>query len=129
MTEATTFQVAHPYEVLTPKSDQAYPIPCREWDLLKSKVEQIRPEPWWAHTSGSLLLGMSASCLITLISGQFDLPEEQRAMDISVIVMICTAVGGFSLLWVADAHRKAARMRTQDVTAMMSIIEDRFPRE
>ena len=36
---STSLKMSQGYEVLKPKSDKAFPIPCNEWDVLKEQLE------------------------------------------------------------------------------------------
>ena len=75
VTEQGKFQVSQGFDVLPPRSGNAYPIPCEEWKALKSKISKITSEPWFFHTIGSLLLGVALSSFVTILLETFSAPD------------------------------------------------------
>ena len=128
MTGEPTFQMSQGFEVLPPKSGQAYPIPCDEWDLLKSKISKATSEPWLFHTVGSALLGMALSALLPIVSDSFQLPAQQQAYNVTWLVLITSAVCGAACLYFSHKEREINRERATDVAAQMQLIEKRYER-
>ena len=128
MTGEPAFQMSQGYEVLPPKSGKAYPIPCDEWDLLKNKISKATSEPWLFHTTGSALIGMALSALLPIVTNAFQLPAQQRAQDVTWLVLVITGVCGAACLYFAHKERQANRDRASDVAAQMQLIEQRYER-
>ncbi|MGJ4729100.1 hypothetical protein [Luteimonas sp. SDU101] len=122
----SSFQMSQGYQVLAPKSGKAYPIPCEEWKLLKEKISRISDEPWLFHTLGSALIGMAFSAALPIVSQAFQLPEQQRSLDVTWMVLICTGLLGIGCLLLAQKQRRIARERASDVSAQMQVIEQRY---
>jgi len=129
MTEQGKFQVSQGFEVLNPRSGNAYPIPCEEWKALKSKISKLTSEPWFFHTVGSLLLGVALSSLVTILIGTFSSPEQLRALYVSWGVVATTAISGLLCIYFAQKQRAAQRERATDVVAQMELIEKRYEEE
>jgi hypothetical protein len=66
MIENTPYQVSQGFDVLQPKSGQAYPIPCDEWSILKEKIKKLTSEPWLFHSLAFLLLGAAVSTFVVI---------------------------------------------------------------
>lgn len=126
MSSEPTFQLSQGYEVLPPKSGKAYPIPCDEWELLKGKISKATAEPWLSHTIGSALLGMALSALLPIVTSAFQLPAQQRALDITWLVLIITGVCGLVCLLFSHKERQVHRERASDVAAQMQLIQQRY---
>jgi hypothetical protein len=128
MTEQTTIQMSQGLEILRPRSDQAYPIPCEEWILLKTKISRMTAEPWFFHTVGSVLIGAAASTWIAILVGTFSAPAQHDALVIAWAVVATTTLAGVLCLFFAHEQRKADRERASDVVAQMVLIEKRYER-
>lgn len=126
MTEQGKFQVSQGFDVLPPRSGNAYPIPCEEWKALKSKISKITSEPWFFHTIGSLLLGVALSSFVTILLETFSAPDQLRALYASWGVVATTAISGLLCLFFANKERIAQRERATDVVAQMELIEKRY---
>src|SRR6266478_6052003 len=46
MTETGGFRMSQGFDVLPPRSGNAYPIPCEEWDDLKARASRLSNELW-----------------------------------------------------------------------------------
>ena len=128
MTEQTNFQLSQDLVILPPKRDQAYPIPCEEWALIKSKISRHTSEPWFFHTIGSILLGAALSTLTSILTGTFQLPTQQRALDIAWSVFAVTGITGLACLLFAHKERSVRREQARDVVTHMDLIEKRYER-
>lgn len=128
MSDQPNIQMSHGLVVLPPKSDQAYPIPCEEWRLLKSKIQKLTTEPWVFHTVGSLLLGAALSAIASILLQAFDSPEQQRALDTAWSIFAVTGLCGVACLFFAHKERQMHRDRASEVVAQMDLIEKRYER-
>jgi hypothetical protein len=120
------YQMSQGYQVLPPKSSNAYPIPCEEWELLKNKISKASNEPWLFHTLGSALVGVALSAALPIVTSAFQLPAQQRSQDITWLVLVCTSILGVAFLYFAHKQREANRERATDVAAQMQLIEQRY---
>jgi hypothetical protein len=115
-------------EVLRPKADQAFPIPCNEWDVLKEKIQALTTEPWFFHFSGSTLIGAALATLIAILTGSVA-PTPDRSIVIAwAVTVVCGLVGTVCLIF-ANAERKAHKTKAADVSTQMKLIEQRFERD
>jgi Na+/melibiose symporter-like transporter len=126
MSTNTSFQMSQGLEVLRPKSGKAYPIPCEEWALLKSKINKLTSEPWFFHTIGSALLGVALSVFVTGITGVFKLPDQQRQNIILWAIFAVSAICAAVCLFFAHKERGVNRDRASDVVSQMDLIEKRY---
>jgi undecaprenyl pyrophosphate phosphatase UppP len=116
-------------EVLRPKADQALPIPCNEWDVLKNKITELTTEPWFFHTVGSILIGASLATIISIITGAVSTTTIKEALIIAwAVTIVCALVGGACLLF-ANSERKSHKAKASDILTQMNLIEQRFERE
>ncbi|NQU67729.1 MAG: hypothetical protein HQ510_07295 [Candidatus Marinimicrobia bacterium] len=128
MTNDGSLHMSQGLDVLPPKSGPAYPIPCNEWDVLKTKLKQISNEPWFFHTLGSILLGAALATLITLLLGTFDNVNMQKQYIIAWAVVSVTSITGLLCMYFAHKERDVKRQRGSDLTTQMELIEERFER-
>jgi hypothetical protein len=126
MTDNGSFQISQGLDVLKPRSGPAYPIPCKEWNQLKSRIGILSSDPWFFHTIGSLLFGASITSILPIIFGTFSLPSQQRTLDIAWAVVICSALSGALCLIFANKERSAQRVRASEIVAQMELIEERY---
>lgn len=129
MNDEVPYQLSQGLDVLRPKSGEAYPIPCEEWTMLKGKIGKLTSEPWFFHSLGFLLLGASVSTFVAIILGTFQLPAQQRALDIAWSVVAVTTICGLACLYFANKERGVHRERASDVVAQMDLIEKRYERK
>ena len=128
MSGNVSVKVSQGYEVLRPKSDKAFPIPCNEWDVLKSQISELTTEPWLFHTLGSLLLGASLASVISIWTAAVN-TTNPNILVIAWAVVVSCAVCGVSSLYFAHKERQVYRARAQTVVTQMGLIESRFERE
>ncbi len=128
MTENTRYQLSQGFDVLRPKSGQAYPIPCDEWTALKEKIKKLASEPWLFHSIGFLFLGAAVSTFVMILLGTFPLPAQQQPLVIAWAVVSVTFICGLACLYFANKERGINRERASDVVAQMELIEKRYER-
>lgn len=128
MTDEVSFELSQGLEVLRPKSGQAYPIPLDEWSLLKAKIRKLTTEPWLFHTVGSLFIGATLSTFVAIGIGTFQLPIQQRQLELAWAVGVVTLICGVACLFFAHKERSVFRERATDVVAQMELIETRYER-
>jgi Na+/melibiose symporter-like transporter len=126
MSNDVSIQMSQGLEVLRPKSGKAYPIPCDEWRLLKNKIEKLTSEPWLFHSIGFVLFGAALSTFVTILLGTFQLPAQQRALDLAWAFVAVTLICGVACLFFANKERTVHRERANDVVAQMELIETRY---
>lgn len=125
MTE-TGIHISSGLDVLRPKSGNAYPIPCDEWDLLKSKLTKVALPPWFYQTVGSVLMGVAGSMLVTILSGTLPAAGQSNARVIaSSTVIVATVCGLLSFLF-AHKERDLQAVYISEVIQQMSVIENRY---
>ena len=127
MTDAS-FKMSQGYDVLPPKSGEAYPIPCQEWDFLKKKVGELSHRPWILHTIGTTLLGAALSTLITIVVGAIATTAHPNAEVIAWSVVAVTAICGTACIYLGEQQHKIQRVQASDIVTQMELVEKRFER-
>jgi hypothetical protein len=112
------------YVVLAPRSGEAYPIPCEEWEFLKSKLRAISSGAWFFQTLGSALVGASISTGLTVL---FTAVTERQAI-IAWSAVVATMLCGVLSLVFAHQQKTVQRVLASDVLVQMEIIEKRYER-
>jgi len=125
MTETGGFRISQGLDVLAPKSGNAYPIPCDEWEFLKGKLRQVSTQPLIYQTAGSLLTGAGISTFVTILIGTLpplsQSPARVIAWAVVVVEMICAACFFF-----AHQQRRMGSVHVSDVITQMELIEQRY---
>lgn len=129
MSNNTTIKMSQGYEVLKPKSDQAFPIPCNEWDVLRSQIEQLTIEPWLFHTLGSLLLGASLATFISVVTDTIPTKVGSNSVTVAWAVVVTCGITGLACLYFSHKERQVHKSKAQLVLTQMKLIEERFERE
>ena len=73
-------------------------------------------------------LGASLSALVAIFVTPFDLPTQQRVLDVSWAVFAATGISGLACIFFAHKERGVHRDQASDVVAQMDLIEKRFDR-
>ena len=127
MTNGQSYQVTQGFKVLKPKEASAYPIPCDEWNFLKSKLERLTHSPWFFHTMGAVFLGVGLSTCTSIILGGFPRDDNLQASAVAwAVVAVAMLVGGACLLF-ASQQRKLREDSASEVVRQMELIELRYP--
>jgi uncharacterized protein YacL len=129
MSSKTPLKVSHDYALLTPKRDQAFPIPCNEWDVVRTQIEHLAMEPWLFHTLGSLLIGAALATVISIWTGAISTATVSNAIVIAWAVVAACLLIGLACLYFAHKERKVHRSNASNVVTQMRLIEQRFERE
>ena len=123
-----SIKMSQGYDVLKPKSDHAIPVPCNEWDVLKKNIKDATTDPWFFHTTGSILIGASLATLISIVTGTISSQSIANAIVIAWAVTIVCGLTGIACLYFAHKERGVHRQRNQNVVEQMQLIESRFDR-
>ncbi len=130
MSDTGSFQIAQGYNVIPPRSGAAYPIPCSEWDRLKSQISAIKTSFDWYHTIGSILIGAAISTLISILCGAFPSPASApHPKIIAWAVVAVTGISGGACLYFAHECKIISSKLAREVVAQMELIESRFTGE
>jgi hypothetical protein len=70
--EKSSLSISQDLQIMSPKKEDAYPIPDSDWNYLQAKVSKIASPDLIYHTIGSILFGVAGSAFIALLT----LPEE-----------------------------------------------------
>lgn len=128
MTDNGSIKMSHGLDVLPPKPDQAFPIPCEEWDNIKERLGRLTDEPWLFHTVGSILMGTAITTLIAIALG--GIAEDANGDNIAFAWSVVGVAGlvGVACWFFAGKERRLHRERASDLVAHMDLIEKRFER-
>lgn len=129
MTETGGVRMSQGLDVLPPKSGNAYPIPCEEWDVLKNRASRLVNEPWLFQSVGSVLLGAALTMFVAIVLGSYNRPEQQRAYIVAWAVVAVTLICGVLCMFFANKERAVQRERASDIVTQMELIEQRFDRK
>jgi len=127
MTLTDRFHISQGLDVLTPKSGNAYPIPCDEWKFLKGKLQQISAGGWSYQDTASLLAGVALSTFVTILTDKLppSSPQSQArviAWSVVAVSTICSSVCFFF----AREKKKLRSTHVIDVITQMELIEHRY---
>ena len=128
MSDDTTLRLSQDYEVLRPKHDKVFPIPCNEWDVLRAQLETLTTEPWLFHTLGSVLVGAALATVISIWTGAISTAVVKDAVTIAWAVVATCGVSGVACLYFAHKERGVHRAQAQLIATQMQLIEQRFER-
>lgn len=128
MTETGGFRISQGLDVLAPKSGNAYPIPCDEWEFLKGKLRQVSTSPWIYQTAASLFGGVGITTLVTILTGTLPPPPQSQALVIAWAVVAVSTVCAFACFFFADQQRGMRSVHVADVITQMELIERRYER-
>ena len=127
---ATPIKVSQGYEVLRPKSVQAYPVPSNEWDWLRAQIEQLTTEPWLFQNLGSLLLGAALATVISIWTGAVTpTAMTPNALVVAWAVAAVCGICGAAALYFAYKERGVHRAKAAAIVTQMRLVEERFERE
>lgn len=123
-------KVSQGMEILKPKNDKAFPIPCNEWYVVKRKIEGLSLEPWLFHSSGLLLVGAGLAELISIFTGAVkDSSEQPNVVLIAwALVFILMSIGA-ACLFFANKERHLHKSKAIDVLTHMNLIEERYEKD
>lgn len=105
---STTVRVSQGFEVLRPKSDQAIPISCNEWDVLKTQISVLTTEPWLFHNLGSVLIGAALATFISVSTGSISKTVPDAIVVAWAVFCICL-ISGVACLYFAHKERAMHR--------------------
>lgn len=128
MTDDGSIKMSHGLDVLPPKADQAFPIPCDEWDNIRDRLGRLTDEPWLFHTLGSILIGTAVTTFIAIVLGAVARDTNGYNIAIAWSVFVVAGLVGTACWFFAVKERKLHRERASDLVAHMTLIEKRFQR-
>jgi hypothetical protein len=121
--EQNNFNVSQEFEIIPHQKGQAYPIGVKEWEYLKEKIKLVSIEINTFHTIGYLLLGASASCLITIIATDFTYDKSKyQTWAMFGVTLIC---GLLAIFFAKDKHKQESA-KPNEIINQMELIESRF---
>jgi hypothetical protein len=122
--DTATIKMSQGFDVLQPKSGEAYPIPCDEWEFLKSKIRAMSDAPWLYQILGSALVGASISTLVAIL---FTTLTDRQVIVAWSAVAVTGLCGAVTLLF-AQQQKGVRQIQASDVLTQMEIIEKRYQR-
>jgi hypothetical protein len=123
-------KVSQGLEILRPKIDKAFPIPCNEWYVLKNKIQDLSLEPWLFQSAGLLLIGAGLAELISILTGAVkNTPDQSNVVLIAwTVVVVCMLIGA-ACLFFANKERHLHKSKANDVITHMNLIEERYEKD
>ena len=109
-------------EVLSPKTEKAYPISCDEWNYLKENISLIPTKPNVYYTIGTLLFGASITILITIFTSNF----LKFYYIIIWVIFVTTFLFSVMTLFYAFDKTKTNRTNSLNIIDYMNLIEKRY---
>jgi len=117
------FNISQEFEIIPHQKGKAYPIGVQEWVFLKSRIKEIKVEINNFHAIGFLLLGASASCLITILATEFKVKASEY---FTWTIFGITLIGGLLSIYFAYDKHKHEGAKPNEVINQMELIEYRF---
>lgn len=122
------FEVSQGYTVLRPRSGEAYPVPCDEWDRLKERLRLLATPPWFFQNVGSILIGAGLGTAMQIGMGAFAGPQNTTDKVIASAIAISSLLCG-ALAWMfAHQQRNLKTIFASEIIAQMELIEARYDR-
>lgn len=119
----STYNISQEFEIIPHQKGKAYPIGVKEWEFIKSKLNEIDIDINIFFTVGFLLLGASASCLITIIATKF---TEVSSKYLTWSLFGVSLIGGLLSVYFANDKRKQESSKPKEIINQMNLIESRF---
>jgi hypothetical protein len=116
--------ISHPYEVVTPAQEIAYPIPKADWEHIKKRIKRLKFDTPIYQNIGSCLLGIGASSLICAYTYPQPIPVTSTFTYYSLLVVgfVCLIVGG--ICWAFDCSlKKIKKTECNDIIEEMEANE------
>ncbi len=132
MAENSSIQMSQGYDMLPPKTGQAYPILCEEWDYLKTNVGTITERPNVHHSIGCVLLGACLSTLSAIFTGTFPSPDPEilsSKLIIAWAIAVVIFIVGVMFLYLGREQRKVLEKKASDILRQMEFIQKRYQTE
>lgn len=127
MSDTSGFRISQGLDVLPPKSGNAYPIPCDEWNFLKGKLGLVSDSPWMYQNLASLFVGVGLATFVTIIMGLLPpLSQSSYAIVIAWAVVAVMVICGLTCLHFAQQQKKMRSVHVSEVIRQMEIIERRY---
>ncbi|MGJ8593072.1 MAG: hypothetical protein ACSHXF_11010 [Aquaticitalea sp.] len=117
------FNVSQEFEIIPHQKGKAYPIGVKEWEFIKNKICEIKIDVNNFHAFGFLLLGASASCLITILATEF---KTDSSKYLTWAIFGVTLIGGFLSVYFANDKHKQESAKPTEIINQMELIESRF---
>lgn len=117
------FNISQEFEIIQHQKGKAYPIGVKEWEFIKMKVGNINIVVNNFHTIGFLLLGASASCLITIFATEF---KTDSSKYITWSIFCVSLIGGLLSVYFANDKHIQENSKPNEIINQMELIESRF---
>ncbi len=123
-------KVSQGWEILKPKFDKAFPIPCNEWFVLKNKIQDLSLEPWFFQSAGLLLIGAGFAEWISIMTSAVKNNSDQPNIVLIAwsVVILCSLVGA-ACLFFANKERQLHKTKARDLIVHMNLIEERYEKD
>jgi hypothetical protein len=114
------------YFVYTPKKQGVYPIQEAEWNRLKKMIEKIVPEKKVYSTIASVLFGVFASSIFSIISlyTLHDLPRW--IFPANWAILISSLILAIALTIIDSQQKKILQVSSEIILCDMQDIEEKF---
>lgn len=120
-------QLSQGFEVLTPKSGKAYPVPCDEWSFLKEKLATTSKPPWVLPALSFTFLGAGLATFISILLGAIPGgPNGTGHLAAAWAVVATSGTCGVACLCLAIKQHRLERTQVSEVIRQMELIERRF---
>ena len=127
--DSPEIRLSHGYDLLLPRSGEAYPVPCDDWNFLKEKISSMPSQPWFLQAAGTTLIGAGISTLIAIVTGGITTGKQSNAVIIAWAAVAATIICGAVCLIAARHQSSLQGSKSSDVLRHMEIIESRYERK
>lgn len=124
------FQVTQKFQLMDHETGKAYPIPVKEWDLLKQQIACIKERANVWHTVGSVLLGAALTAVLNGMVGTFPPPPTGSRISIAEVInwafFAVTFISSVLSFCFGRSHLNLQRRSAEGIVNQMHLIEGRF---
>jgi hypothetical protein len=121
--QQNNFNISQEFEIIPHQKGKAYPIGVKEWEFIKKKIGEINIDVNNFHSIGFLLLGASASCLITIFATEF---KTDSSLYLTWAIFGISLIGGLLSVYFATDKHKQESAKPNEIINQMELIESRF---
>ncbi|MFV8353902.1 hypothetical protein [Flavobacterium sp. XS2P14] len=118
------FNVSQEFEIIPHQKGKAYPIGVKEWNFIKTRIKGVNIEINNFYWIGFLLLGASASCVITILVTDFK--DDYKTKYFTWAFFLVTLLTGLLSLYFAKDKHKQEQNKPEEIISQMELIESRF---
>lgn len=128
-TPSNSFQYSQNLVVIPARETRGIIIAKKEWDFLKSQIDDLDFDPVFFQNASSILLGAALATLISIVTGAISDANIKDATLIAWGIFIICLVCGAMSAYFALKEREISRTKADSIITQMKLIEEKFELE